>query len=186
MPRSSPWLVRTFISLTPIHSNTLASTQSVSDLERPPTGAEDVVIGALDRRLLLFVVSGRVYACAIEPIREIIPVRKATRLPGAPEYVCGLINLRGAIVTVIDLGARLGETVERRTEGSIILVDHAGKTIGLAVDEVRDVQPVDPRRIEAVSGDRALGGIVCGIGHLDDGVVLLLDVGLVVQQVLLS
>ena len=126
-----------------------------------------------------------VYACAIEPCARSFPSR-ATRLPGAPEYVCGLINLRGAIVTVIDLGARLGEFTGQRAEGSIILVDHDGKTVGLAVDEVRDVQPVDARRIEAVSGDRALGGIVCGIGHLDDGVVLLLDVGLVVQQVLLS
>ena len=164
----------------------MASTQSVSDLELPPPGTEDAVIGASNHRLLLFVVTGRVYACAIEPVREIIPVRKATRLPGAPEFVCGLINLRGAIVTVIDLGARLGESTGQRVEGSIILVEHAGKTVGLAVDEVRDVQPVDARRIEAVSGDRALGGIVCGIGHLDDGVVLLLDVGLVVQQVLLS
>jgi purine-binding chemotaxis protein CheW len=164
----------------------LASTPSISDLELPPTGAADLGIGELDQRLLLFVVTGRVYACAIEPVREIIPVRKATRLPGAPDYVCGLINLRGGIVTVIDLGARLGDTTDRRTEGSIILVEHGGKTVGLAVDEVRDVQPVDSRRIEAVSGDRALGGIVCGIGHLDDGVVLLLDVGLVVQQVLLS
>ena len=174
------------ISLTPIRSNTLASTPSVSDLELPPAGADASLVGAADHRLLLFVVSGRVYACAIEPVREIIPVRKATRLPGAPDYVCGLINLRGSIVTVIDLGARLGESTDCRTEGSIILVDHGGKTVGLAVDEVRDVQPVGARRIEAVSGDRALGGIVCGIGHLDDGVVLLLDVGLVVQQVLLS
>jgi purine-binding chemotaxis protein CheW len=164
----------------------LASTPSVSDLELPPAGAEDVGNHGLDHRLLLFVVTGRVYACAIEPVREIIPLRRATRLPGAPEYVCGLINLRGGIVTVIDLGARLGESTDRRTEGSIILVEHAGKTVGLAVDEVRDVQPVTAGRIEAVSGDRALGGIVCGIGHLDDGVVLLLDVGLVVQQVLLS
>jgi purine-binding chemotaxis protein CheW len=164
----------------------LASTLSASDLELPPSGADDAGIPELNRRLLLFVVSGRLYACAIEPVREIIPVRKATRLPGAPAYVCGLINLRGGIVTVIDLGARLGESTGERTEGSIILVEHAGKTVGLAVDEVRDVQPVDAHRIEAVSGDRALGGIVCGIGHLDDGVVLLLDVGLVVQQVLLS
>ena len=163
----------------------MASTTSIPELAQitDPTGDG---LAVLDHRLLLFVVSGRVYACAIEPVREIIPVRHATRLPGAPEYVCGLINLRGAIVTVIDLGARLGESTGKRTEGSIILVEHAGKTVGLAVDEVRDVQPVDGRQIEAVSGDRALGGIVCGIGHLDDGVVLLLDVGLVVQQVLLS
>ena len=158
----------------------MASTLSINE--------QDGLTSAVDEagtRLLLFVVSGRVYACSIEPVREIIPIRRATRLPGAPDYVCGLINLRGSIVTVIDLGRRLGEAIAVRPEGSIILVEHAGKTVGVAVDEVRDVQPVDPKRIEAVSGDRALGGIVCGIGHLDDGVVLLLDVGLVVQQVLL-
>src|SRR5919107_903672 len=97
VPRSSPWPARTSSSLTPIRSITLASTPSVSDLELPPSGAEDAGIGAPDHRLLLFVVSGRVYACSIEPVREIIPVRRATRLPGAPSYVWGLVNLRGAI-----------------------------------------------------------------------------------------
>ena len=161
----------------------MASTQSINEVADPlAVGGE----GAGDHRLLLFVVAGRVYACAIDPVREIVPARRATPLPGAPDYVRGLINLRGAIVTVVDLGRRLGESSDAKPDGSIILVEHAGRTMGLSVDEVRDVQPVDPRRIEAVSGDRALGGIVCGIGHLDDGVVLLLDVGLVVQHVLLS
>jgi purine-binding chemotaxis protein CheW len=163
----------------------LASTQSINEVADPlAVGGEGV--GGEDHRLLLFVVAGRVYACAIDPVREIIPARRATPLPGAPDFVRGLINLRGAIVTVVDLGRRLGESPGERSDGSIILVEHGGRTMGLAVDEVRDVQPVDARRIEAVSGDRALGGIVCGIGHLDDGVVLLLDVGLVVQHVLLS
>src|SRR5688500_2346845 len=126
VPRSPRSPGRTFTSLTLIRSNILASTPSVSDLELPPPGTGDGGVAVLDHRLLLFVVSGRVYACAIDPVREIIPVRKATRLPGAPEYVCGLINLRGAIVTVIDLGARLGEFTGQRTDGSIILVDHGG------------------------------------------------------------
>jgi purine-binding chemotaxis protein CheW len=161
----------------------LASTQSINEVADPIAADDGLGDG---HRLLLFVVSGRLYACAIDPVREIVPARRATRLPGAPEYVCGLINLRGTIVTIIDLGRRLGESAETRTDGSIILVEHAGRTVGLWVDEVRDVQPVDARRIEAVSGDRALGGIVFGIGHLDDGVVLLIDVGLVVQQVLIT
>jgi purine-binding chemotaxis protein CheW len=163
----------------------LASTPSINDVADPLDG-EGSGAGEGDQRLLLFVISGRVYACAIDPVREIVPARRATRLPGAPDFVCGLINLRGAIVTVVDLGRRLGESAGARPDGSIILVEHGGRTMGLAVDEVRDVQPVDARRIEAVSGDRALGGIVCGIGHFDDGVVLLLDVGLVVQHVLIS
>ena len=115
MRRSSPSQVRTSTSLIPIRSNTLASTPSVSDLERPPAGAEASGIEVVDRRLLLFVVSGRVYACAIEPVREIIPVRKATRLPGAPEYVCGLINLRGAIVPIVDLRCRFGQGLTETT-----------------------------------------------------------------------
>ena len=163
----------------------MASTPSINDAADPIATPGDGV-GEGDHRLLLFVVAGRVYACSIDPVREIVPARRATRLPGAPDFVAGLINLRGSIVTVVDLGRRLGESVGAVPEGPIILVEHAGRTMGLAVDEVRDVQRVDPRRIEAVSGDRALGGIVCGIGHLDDGVVLLLDVGLVVQHVLLS
>jgi purine-binding chemotaxis protein CheW len=163
----------------------LASTPPINEVA-DPLAVDGEGAGEGDHRLLLFVVAGRVYACSIAPVREIVPARPATRLPGAPEYVCGLINLRGAIVTVVDLGRRLGESASARADGSIILVEHAGRTMGLAVDEVRDVQPVDPRRVEAVSGDRALGGIVCGIGHLDDGVVLLLDVGLVVQHVLIT
>jgi purine-binding chemotaxis protein CheW len=163
----------------------LASTPPINEVA-DPLSVEGDGTGDGHQRLLLFVIAGRVYACSIEPIREIIPARPATRLPGAPEYVCGLINLRGAIITVVDLGRRLGESAGARPDGSFILVEHGGRTMGLAVDEVRDVQPVDPRRLEAVTGDRALGGIVCGIGHFDDGVVLLLDVGLVVHHVLTS
>ena len=54
-----------------------------------------------------FAIAGTVYGCDIGTVREIVPVRRATRLPGAPDYVRGLINLRGAIVTVIDLSRRV-------------------------------------------------------------------------------
>ena len=58
-------------------------------------------------RTLLFRVAGKTYGCDIDAVREIIPYRRATRLPGAPSFVQGLINLRGTIVTVLDLGTRL-------------------------------------------------------------------------------
>jgi purine-binding chemotaxis protein CheW len=134
-------------------------------------------------RLLLFAVGETLYGCDIGTVREIVPIRRATRLPGAPGYVRGLINLRGAIVTVIDLAARL--TGGRAApEGSIVLAEHASKVVGLAVDEVRDVQLLPPDRLEGAAGDVGRGGIVSGLGHLDDGVVLVLDVQAVVRQVL--
>jgi len=120
-----------------------------------------------------------VYGCDIGSVREIVPIRHATRLPGAPPYVRGLINLRGAIVTVIDLAARLAGT-SAAMEGSVVLADHGSKHVGLAVDEVRDVQLLAPDRFEPATG----GGVVRGLGHLDDGVVIVLDVPAVVRQVM--
>ena len=138
------------------------------------------------RRVLLFRVGGRLYGCEIEAVREIIPFRQATRLPGAPPWVCGLINLRGTIVTVLDLAQRLGGEATARTEGSVVLVEHADRAAGVAVDEVMDVQPLPESRIERAVGEHAHGGLVPGIGHLEDGtVVILLDMPTLVKQVLL-
>ncbi len=143
--------------------------------------AADLVV----HRLLLFAVGGHVYGCEISAVREIIPFRRATRLPGAPPYVVGLINLRGTIVTVLDLGLRLGESDVDRVGGSIILVDFRGKLVGIGVDEVRDVQPLAERDVEAATGEHARGGIVRGLGRLGEHVVVLLDVQMIVSQVLL-
>ena len=150
----------------------MASTATPTDAPAGPT-----------LRLLLFAVAGTVYGCDIGAVREIVPIRHATRLPGAPGYVRGLINLRGAIVTVIDLAARLAGAAAA-PEGSVVLAEYGNKQVGLAVDEVRDVQMLAPDRFELATGDVARGGIVHGLGHLDDGVVIVLDVPAVVRQVM--
>jgi purine-binding chemotaxis protein CheW len=134
-------------------------------------------------RLLLFAVAGTVYGCDIAAVREIVPLRRATRLPGAPSYVRGLFNLRGAIVTVIDLAARLAGGFASE-DGSVVLAEFGNKTVGLAVDEVRDVQILAPDRFEEATGDVARGGIVRGLGHLDGGVVIVLEVPAVIRQVM--
>lgn len=137
-------------------------------------------------RTLLFRVSGNVYGCDIDAVREIIPYRRATRLPGAPPYVQGLINLRGTIVTVLDLGARLdgARPQVRDAGGSIILAEHGTRVVGVAVDEVMDVQAITEVPVDSGSGD-ARGGLVRGLGHLGDGVVVLIDIHTLVTQVLL-
>ncbi|MES2179359.1 MAG: chemotaxis protein CheW [Gemmatimonadota bacterium] len=135
-------------------------------------------------RTLLFRVAGRVYGCDIDAVREIIPYRRATRLPGAPRYVQGLINLRGTIVTVLDLGARLDAQRDAVREGSIILATYGARVVGVAVDEVMDVQAIVEEPI-AASGEESSRGLVRGLGQLDDGVVVLVDIHALVTQVLL-
>ena len=137
-------------------------------------------------RTLLFRVAGSVYGCDIDAVREIIPYRRATRLPGAPPYVQGLINLRGTIVTVLDLGARLDATHPpmRDLGGSIILAEHGTRVVGVAVDEVMDVQAIAEEPVESATGETR-DGVVRGLGHLGDDVVVLIDIHTLVTQVLL-
>jgi purine-binding chemotaxis protein CheW len=136
-----------------------------------------------DTRTLLFRVADAVYGCEMAGVREIIPYRRATRLPGAPAYVQGLINLRGTIVTVLDIGVRLDPARAPVREGSIILAGLGARVVGVAVD-VMDVQPIVAEPI-ATSAPDAHPGLVSGLGHLNDGVVVLVDIHVLITQVLL-
>jgi len=139
------------------------------------------------RRTLLFRVGSTVYGCDIDDIREIVPFRRATRLPGAPNYVQGLINLRGTIVTVLDLGARLDPAHTRVADGSIMLVAMPGnnRLVGVAVQEVMDVRVVGDSSDDVIA-DSAGNDAVRGLAHVDGGTVILLDIHSLVRQVLLS
>lgn len=138
--------------------------------------------GDVGARTLLFRAGGRVYGTEIEAVREIIPWRAATRLPGAPASVQGLINLRGIVVSVLDLGTWMNPDCPLSIDGSIVLVHHGSRVAGIAVDEVLDVQPLAAEPLP--DAESARGGVVRGLGRLDDTVVILLDIHTLVRQVL--
>ena len=124
-------------------------------------------------------------ACDLAMVREILPVRAATRLPGAPKWVIGLINLRGTLLTVMDLAERFG--TEHGEIRSIIVAEAGGKSFGLGVDGVRDVQTVGDDAVEAVHGEQSAGGIVRGLAHVGpEGaeIALLCDVEAIARQAL--
>ena len=150
----------------------------------PGAAAPAPSVAAAAQRVLLFAVAGQVYGCEIDVVREIVPNRRATRLPGAPAFVRGLINLRGTLVTVIDLGLRLGRESSVRPESSIVLAEHEGKLVGVIVDDLMDVQPLLDSQVEPAA-ERDRGGIVRGLGHLPGLVVVLLDMHALVTHVLL-
>jgi len=133
-------------------------------------------------------VAGRVYGVELGTVREIIPARRPTRLPGAGPYVSGLVNVRGTIVTVLDLAARLAGAGERadasRGVGSIVLMEHGAKVVGVAVDEVLDVRRVAELELETEAESLVPGGAVRAVGRLDGEVVALLDIHDIIAQVL--
>src|SRR5437762_3710180 len=136
------------------------------------------------RRLLVFELGAHAYACDMDAFREIVPNQEMTRLPGAPETVCGLINLRGTIVTVIDGGVALGKQAFKRAEGLILLVDYLERLVGVGVDDVRDVQDVPIDQFAPVGDTATPAGAVTSAIEIDGKRVLVLDIKTVVQQVI--
>lgn len=131
---------------------------------------------------LVFRVGADLYACAIADAQEIVPLRPMTRLPGAPAFVRGLINMRGTIVTVLDLGVRLDPSRAPISGGSIVLVRYRERVVGVVVEEVVDVRVLDVEPRE----ERMAGGIVRGVAMSDQRAVVLLDFETMIKQVLLS
>ncbi len=90
--------------------------------------------------LLSFRVGEHEYSVDIMSVREIRGWTRATSLPHSPAYVRGVINLRGAVLPVIDLAVRLGLAAEDPTDRNVIIVvDVQGRTVGLRVDAVSDI-----------------------------------------------
>jgi purine-binding chemotaxis protein CheW len=98
---------------------------------------------ARDLELLSFRIADQEYSVDIMSVREIRGWTRATSLPHAPDYVRGVINLRGAVLPVVDLGLRLGLLAGEPNERSVIIVvDLGGRTVGLRVDAVSDILSV--------------------------------------------
>jgi purine-binding chemotaxis protein CheW len=123
-----------------------------------------------------------VYGVDSTQIQEIIPFRRVTRLPGAPPFVRGLINVRGTIVTVIDLGVRLDSSSAPVGDGSVLLARYHDRTVGLAVEEVLDVRGVV---VEALP-EQPTRGVVLGLSTVDAYAVVILDLDAMMHPVLLS
>lgn len=151
-----------------------------TDTEDVPAGAAPEPEAPEPERMVLFVVGEHRFAVPVARIREIIPARPYTPLPGSAEHVCGLINLRGRIVTVVDLGARLHlPPASRIPEHSIVIVEHRGKLVGMAVEEVARIVAVDPGTL-AESADvlrslRIDRAYLRGVGEVDDEIFVAVD-----------
>jgi purine-binding chemotaxis protein CheW len=126
-------------------------------------------------RLILFRVGDLVCAAHATAVREILPGQPATRIPGAPAAVQGLINVRGELVTLIDGGELLGRDATGRG-GAVVLLRWGDVGIAVAVDEVLDLVPVVG---DALAPREELAGIdpavVRAVGRHADRSFIVLD-----------
>jgi len=136
---------------------------------------------------LTFVLAGEPFAIGILAIKEIIEYRGLATVPMMPACVRGVINLRGAVVPVIDLQARFGRAsseVSKRT--CIVIVEVANdaeaggsrQVVGVVVDAVNEVLDIAPADIEPAPsfGARIRSDFIAGVGKVRGKFVILLDV----------
>lgn len=132
---------------------------------------------------LSFVLRDGDFAVPIVKVREILQFEGATAVPGTPPSIRGVINLRGGVVPVVDLGRKfgLGETVATRLTCVLVVeaeVDGATTPTGILADSVREVMDLARDDVEAppAFGTGAQVEWLTGMGKLDRRFVLLLDI----------
>jgi len=118
-------------------------------------------------------------------VQEINKLIEMTRVPQAPEYVLGILNLRGEIVTIIDLGKKLGlKSTELNNKTRNIIVNSNGEHIGLMVEQISDVIQVEWEKVEpppANIGD-VQGKYFTGVFKTADRLIGILDVEKVLKE----
>ena len=153
----------------------------------PPSASQtpavrgDVPLGT--QQYLTFSLAGEMYAVGILNVKEIIEYGNLTEIPMMPPFIRGVINLRGAVVPVIDLSARFGSsasTAQRRT--CIVIVEipqEDGKQdIGVMVDAVSEVLEIPAAEIEPAPtfGARIRADFIAGMGKVNGRFVIILDI----------
>lgn len=144
--------------------------------------------GTRVRQFLTFVLGGVMYALEIVNIKEIIEYGEVTEVPMLPPSIRGIINLRGAVVPVIDLAARFGghpASVQRRTCIVIVEAIQAGQQsdIGIMVDAVSEVLDIAGSEIEPppAFGARIRADFIAGMGRVAGKFVIILDIARVLS-----
>lgn len=127
------------------------------------------------RRLVVFHLAGAEYGVPVTLVQEIIRHSPPRPIPGSPSYVEGVINLRGRIIPVVDLRSRFGVGGERPAEAEVVIVALDDLTVGVVVDEVREVLTLAGGVCEPASPGTDEARYVDAVGKLDDRLVVVLD-----------
>jgi purine-binding chemotaxis protein CheW len=121
----------------------------------------------------------------ISLVREIVRVPEITPVPNAPDHIEGVINLRGKVIAVLDLGKRIGEApVQRNAKSRIVVVEMEDRLAGLLVNSASEVLRIAPSEIIAPQVVFPNDDVtyVTGVGKLQDRLIILLDLSRILQR----
>jgi len=158
-----------------------------------PLGTSNAPATGLGGQYLTFFLGEEEYGVPVLEVREIVGVLPITPLPGADASVMGVVNLRGSVISVIDLRARLGfESSPISEESCVVVIDakiDGKRTVaGVLVDQVAEVREIEEA---STSNTPELGAEVddaclLGLGQVGDRLVILLDIHRVLESTALD
>ncbi|MCS3924552.1 chemotaxis protein CheW [Methanosalsum natronophilum] len=137
-------------------------------------------------QLVIFQLGGEEFAVDIMQVQEIIRMPETTRIPQAPEYVKGVINLRGKIIVVVSLDVKFNIEAKEVDENSRVIVVEVDDTIlGMVVDSVSEVIRLPHSNVENapdIITSKIKAEYIEGVGKLDERLLILLDLKKVLQE----
>jgi purine-binding chemotaxis protein CheW len=132
---------------------------------------------------LTFRLDHELFAVDIAKVREVLEFSTVTKVPRTPDFMCGVINLRGNVVPVVDMRLKLGMPHAERTVDTCVIitevvVDRESVVLGAMVDSVQEVLELDGAQILPPPrlGTRIDTSVIYGMGRRDDEFVMILDI----------
>jgi purine-binding chemotaxis protein CheW len=132
---------------------------------------------------LTFKLSDEIFAVDISKVREVLDFTSVTRVPRTPDFMRGVINLRGSVVPVVDMRLKFGMSETEKTVNTCIIIveislDNETTILGALADSVQEVIDLEPEQIEPAPriGTRLKTEFIKGMGKKDDHFIMILDI----------
>jgi purine-binding chemotaxis protein CheW len=142
---------------------------------------------------LTFTLAGELFAVNVANVREILEMPSITRVPGSPEFMRGVINLRGSVVPVVDMRLKFGIPVANDTVSTCVIVlevamEGEPTVIGAIADSVNEVFEIDDSQIEPPPkiGTNLRTDLITGMGRHGDRFIIILDTDRVFSEGMLT
>lgn len=134
---------------------------------------------------VVFKVAGAEYALPASDVLQMDSYSGATRVPGSRPYVAGIVQIRGAVIPVVDLRMRFGlPPIERTLDSRVVVGKHGDRPVGLIVDSAREVLKLEAEQLQAPPEMvlREARGLVKAVAQVGSRLVMLLDFSKVIGE----
>ncbi|MDK2828348.1 chemotaxis protein CheW [Clostridium beijerinckii] len=138
----------------------------------------------MEEQFVVFHLGKEEYAVQISQVKEIINYTEPTRMPASTDGMLGVINLRGKIVSIIDLGEKIGTGSQKELKDKkIIIIDNGNESYGVIVDEVTEVIKLNKEHIEKVDSQIIKGNkYITGIAKKENRLMIIIDLNLLTGE----